>query len=135
MAYQQPKSFVDNSLVNINNNWLKQANSKNYHHFFPKSYLKKKNIDDFKINHIANITIVDDFLNKRSIRDKAPSNYISDYQKNNPDICKALESHLIGEPKDWGIYSDDYDLFFDKRLKRFHDELKARLLLTSTDHF
>lgn len=135
LAYQQPKSFVDNSLVNINNNWLKQANSKNYHHFFPKSYLKKKNIDDFKINHIANITIVDDFLNKRSIRDKAPSNYISDYQKNNPDICKALESHLIGEPKDWGIYSDDYDLFFDKRLKRFHDELKARLLLTSTDHF
>ncbi len=38
-AYQLPKSFNDNSIVNISNYWLKQANSKNYHHFFPKAYL------------------------------------------------------------------------------------------------
>ncbi len=35
-AYHQPKSFIDDSLVNISNYWLKQANSKNYHHFSPK---------------------------------------------------------------------------------------------------
>jgi hypothetical protein len=66
-AYHQPKSFNDNSIVNISNYWLKQANSKNYHHFFPKSYLKGKKYDSFYINHILNITIVDDFLNKREI--------------------------------------------------------------------
>jgi hypothetical protein len=32
-AYHEPKSFADNAKVNIQNNWLKQANSKNYHHF------------------------------------------------------------------------------------------------------
>lgn len=35
-AYHQPKSFNDGSLVNISNYWLKQANSKNYHHFSQK---------------------------------------------------------------------------------------------------
>ncbi|MBS1793151.1 MAG: DUF262 domain-containing protein [Acidobacteria bacterium] len=40
-AYFQPKSFIDDSLVNISNYWLKQANSKNYHHFFPRAYLNK----------------------------------------------------------------------------------------------
>ncbi|NQT26153.1 hypothetical protein HQ585_12420 [candidate division KSB1 bacterium] len=34
-----PKSFLDNSVVQIDNSWLKVANSKNYHHFFPRAYL------------------------------------------------------------------------------------------------
>ena len=62
-----PKSFNDGSIVNIGNYYLKQANSKNYHHFFPRAYLTKKGVVEFKINHILNITIVDDFLNKRKI--------------------------------------------------------------------
>lgn len=38
MAYQEPKSFNDNSIVRINNGWLKQVNSRNYHHFFPRAF-------------------------------------------------------------------------------------------------
>jgi hypothetical protein len=41
LAHHEPKSFIDNSVVTISNDWLKRANSKNYHHFFPKSYLEK----------------------------------------------------------------------------------------------
>ena len=62
-AYFQPKSFHNNSMVNINNSWLKQANSRNYHHFFPKSYLNKLGYQDWQANTIVNITIVDDYLN------------------------------------------------------------------------
>jgi hypothetical protein len=40
-SYHQPKSFVDNSIVNIDNAYLKIASSKNYHHFFPKAFLTK----------------------------------------------------------------------------------------------
>ena len=72
LAYHQPKSFVDHSVVNVSNDWLKRANSRNYHHFFPKAYLKKQSVDDGKANHIANITIVDDFLNKRLIKSLPP---------------------------------------------------------------
>lgn len=135
LAYQQPQSFADNALVRINNSWLKQANSKNYHHFFPKAFLQKKGEDSFYINHIANITIVDDFLNKRSIRDKAPSRYIADLQASNPHLADALKTHLIGDPKSWGILSDDHDLFFQKRLERFSRELKKRLILRTGDRY
>lgn len=133
LAYQQPQSFIDCSLVNIDNSWLKQANSKNYHHFFPKAYLAKKNVEPWKVNHIANITIVDDFLNKRSIRDRAPSDYITDYQQKNPELNKALATHLIGEPVQWGILTDNYELFFTKRMKKFNEELCKRLIFVKGD--
>lgn len=135
LAYHQPKSFVDNSLVNISNDWLKQANSKNYHHFFPKAFLAKRQVDSHRVNHIANIVIVDDFLNKRSIRDRAPSNYILEYQKVNPQLLQTLQTHLIGDPQEWGITQDNYDIFMQKRLEMFSNELSERLLLTDSDHF
>ena len=133
MAYQQPKSLIDNALVIMNNNYLKQANSKNYHHFFPRAYLSKKGHSDFWTNHIANITIVDDFLNKREIRDRAPSKYIRDFVKQNPDIDEALKSHLIGNIEAFGIKNDDYDTFFDMRVKSICRELRKRVILTEKD--
>lgn len=134
MAFQQPKSFVDNSLVTIDNSWLKIATSKNYHHFFPKAYMKKNHpeIPEQLVNHIANITIVDDFLNKRSIRDRAPSKYIAEYQDTNPELSSTLKTHLIDLGSD-GINNDNYGSFFKKRLKRLSSELKKRLILTELD--
>lgn len=73
-AYFQPKSFNDNSIVNISNYWLKQANSKNYHHFFPKAHLRKQNYGEFRINHILNITIVDDFSTRERLKRKHHQN-------------------------------------------------------------
>jgi hypothetical protein len=135
LAYHQPKSFANNATVNINNGWLKQANSKNYHHFFPKAYLAKQSIEFWKINHIANITIVDDFLNKRSIRDRAPSKYIAEYQKKNSNLDATLATHLIDSPEKSGILTDDYELFFNHRLQKFSAELKKRLLLQPSDRY
>ena len=34
-------------MVRISNDWLKQANSKNYHHFFPKAFLRRKGYSDW----------------------------------------------------------------------------------------
>ena len=135
LAYQQPLSFIDNSVVTISNGWLKQANSKNYHHFFPKAYLEKRGEDYFRVNHIANITIVDDFLNKRKIRDRAPSDYIEDFYSKNPQLESALKSHLIGNPDEWGIMKDDYDMFFNKRIEMFREELKKRIIKRTMDKF
>jgi len=38
----RPQSFNRNTEVILDNSYLIQGNSKNYHHFFPKAYLKKK---------------------------------------------------------------------------------------------
>lgn len=133
LVYQQPQSFNDGSLVNISNDWLKQANSKNYHHFFPKSYLLKKGRDAFSINHIFNITIVDDFLNKREIRAKAPSIYMKKFRKENQDITATMKTHLINGLDLHGIWANDYDMFFKKRGEAFRNELKKRIIPQKID--
>ncbi len=65
-AYYEPKSFQSNGLVKLDNSWLRTAASTNYHHFFPKDYLAKTGgYPDERANSILNITLVDDYLNKR----------------------------------------------------------------------
>lgn len=128
MAYQEPKSFNDNSIVRINNDWLKQANSRNYHHFFPKAYLQKKGEDGFFINHIVNITIVDAFLNKNRIRAQAPSKYMKTFEKENKDLDEAMKTHLIDDLNSFGVWNDDYDIFFDKRAEKISTEFKKRII-------
>ncbi len=132
-AYAQPKSFNDNSIVNISNYWLKQANSKNYHHFFPRAYLKKQNEEEVYINHILNITIVDDFLNKREIGAKAPSKYMNNFQKINPDLADSMKSHLINDLDLFGIWDDDYDAFFENRAKLLSKEIEKRIIKQDID--
>ena len=132
-AYQLPKSFNDNSIVNISNYWLKQANSKNYHHFFPKAYLIKENRDSSLINHIANITIVDDFLNKREIKANAPSKYMAKFKRVNPSLDETMKTHLIKDLEKFGIWDDDYDKFFKARLQEISAELKKRIIEQDVD--
>ena len=131
LSEQQPKSFVDNSLVRISNDWLKQGNSKNYHHFFPKSYLKAQNIENTKINHIANITIVDDYLNKRLIGSKNPSKYIEMFKRNTM-LGETMKSHLI-DLGTFGVLNDDYETFFSQRIKAISDVLKSKIIIQPID--
>jgi hypothetical protein len=123
-AYQQPESFASGAKVHIANDWLKRANSKNYHHFFPRSYLKKQDEERFYINHIANITIVDDYLNKREIKTKAPSVYMKEFRKENRQLQQTMDTHLI-DIDSFGIWEDDYDLFFRERCKIIARKLRS----------
>ena len=132
LAFHQPKSFADNAHIVINNEWLKQANSRNFHHFFPKAHLKKIMGDDWRINHIANITIVDDFLNKRIIRDKAPSKYMAQFARHNQELATTMQTHLIDLAKS-GVWQDDYEKFLKVRCKRLSKELKKRIILSGID--
>ena len=127
LAYKEPKKFNDNSSVRLDNSWLNIASSKNYHHFFPKAYLKKLNkYDEDEINCLANITLVDDYINKRVIKDKAPSIYINDFLKDNSDLERSLETHYINL-SNFGVLEDDYDIFLNERASILADEILKRI--------
>ena len=130
LAYQEPKDFRDNGKVILDNSWLKVANSKNYHHFFPKAYLKGKTV--LNSNSLINVTLVSDHLNKRKIGAKAPSVYIGDFADQNNDINTALNSHFI-DIKDHGIESNDYQQFLTTRAGKIFTHLKSRIELTHTE--
>ena len=127
LAYYEPKDFRNNGKVLLDNSWLKMANSKNYHHFFPKSYLKKQGVGNE--NSIVNITLVGADLNKHKIRAKAPSVYIQEFLDENESLPTSIHSHLIEDINSYGIHSDDYKVFLEKRSKSIYDALRKRIEL------
>lgn len=131
LASQHPRSFKNNNEVVIDNDWLSQGNSKNYHHFFPKNYMKKYQplIPENLVNHIANITIVDSFINKGEIKDKAPSEYMGSYYDSNPEIIATMQTHLIGDFDEYGVFEDNYSAFFEKRLTAIQAAIKTQLII------
>lgn len=126
-AYFEPKSFESNGIVKLDNSNLKSSSSKNYHHFFPRSYLRKQGIPDWQANSILNISLVDDYLNKRQIKAKAPSNYMSQFIKTNTQINETMKTHLIDDIDKYGILKDDYEEFLEKRGRRVIEEVNKRL--------
>lgn len=126
-AYSQPRSFNSDAIVKIDNSWLKTSISKNYHHFFPRAYLKNKKYQDWQANSILNITIIDDDLNKRAIRAKAPADYMKTFKKNNKKIGETMKTHLIDDLDDFGVWDNDYEKFLNARGQRVLDELQKRL--------
>lgn len=133
-AMQKPKSFDNNLDINIDNSWLKISTSKNYHHFFPKAWMKKnypqKNLAEY--NHILNITIVDDFLNKNQIRAAAPSAYMQTFVNDNKDIVNTMKTHLINNLDAFGVWTNDYEKFFEERAFAVSKELSKRLIEQKT---
>lgn len=126
-AYYEPKDFQDNGKVILDNSWLKVANSKNYHHFFPKAYLRNSNIGNE--NSLVNITLVSADLNKSKIKAKAPSIYIQDFLDENEELPTSIKSHLIEDLDNFGVRSDDYLVFLEKRANVMFKELKNRIEL------
>ncbi len=142
-AAKKPKCFRTGGDVTLDDNYLKQANSKNYHHFFPKGFLNKKSTNiveesfndgeekkDFYVNHILNITIIDAGLNSNTIRAHAPSKYLSAFQDEDPklQLKEHLKTHLIDLDKD-KVLENNYKKFFDNRAKRVSKELKKLIIL------
>ena len=134
-AKQKPKSFDNDLDVIIDNSWLKIATSKNYHHFFPKSWLEKnrKDLEYFYVNHIVNITIVDDFLNKNVIKAKSPSTYMKSFSSKNDELEETMKTHFIDINKD-GIWENDYDTFYDNRLDRIVKALNKMVIPQETSN-
>ncbi|MBP7482134.1 MAG: DUF262 domain-containing protein [Lacunisphaera sp.] len=129
LVAQRPLSLIDNGVVQIDNSWLKVASSRNFHHFYPKAFLKKRGVDWRDANRLVNIVLVSADLNKRVIKARAPSDYVADFQKKNPAIATALESHLIGDPVSFGITTDDYDIFLTERANKIHELVQSLLLV------
>ena len=125
LAQKEPQDFQNNAKVILDNSYLIRANSKNYHHFFPKAFLKKqRNVENE--NSLMNITFISDQQNKQNIRAKAPSVYIGAFSKDNNEIDQALKSHFI-DLHDFGIENDDYSVFLRKRAELIYKEISTLL--------
>jgi len=81
----------------------------------------------------VNITIVDEYLNKRRIRDKPTSQYLQEFKKENISLSDDMKTHLIDDLDGFGVRVDDYELFLQMRSERVSQELRKRVILTEQD--
>jgi hypothetical protein len=128
LAYHEPKDFDTNGKVLLDNSYLKIASSKNYHHFFPRAYVRKNGSDAETpyANSIVNITLVSAELNKKRIAAKAPSVYLGDFADENSELKHALRSHLI-DLDDASVIQNDFTAFLKKRSEALFDEIQKRI--------
>jgi len=85
------------------------------HHLFPKNYLNKQGIEDFKqTNQIANFALVE-WDDNNTISDQKPSEYLPDYLNrfDSTELEKMYYWHAL--PEDWEKM--EYDEFIEKRRK------------------
>jgi hypothetical protein len=128
LAYYEPKDFDTNGKVLLDNSYLKIANSKNYHHFFPKAFVRKNGTDAETpyANSIVNITLVSAELNKKKIGAKAPSIYLADFSDENSELAHALKSHLV-DVKHASVVQDDFTAFLKHRSEALFAEIQKRI--------
>jgi len=96
---------------------LHQANSKEFHHFFPRDFLLSKGVDPRKANALGNFVMLTAASNKK-ITNRAPSNYLKDAAEQLGTAFKvALETNLISDGAYAAAMEDNYDLFLVERSK------------------
>lgn len=110
MAQKAPRDITNGSKIDIEMA-LSKYNRKEYHHFFPKKFLKEKGYGDSDINSLLNICFLPSSSNKK-ISDKSPSIYIKKISKKKYD--DIMKSNLM--PTDKKLYvKNNYENFLNTR--------------------
>jgi hypothetical protein len=114
MSYQDPADILTGQRIDARKS-LAWSNDREYHHLFPKNFLKGK-VSPGRANAVANIILLSSASNIR-ITSKAPSKYlaelISEFGKQ--EVLKRLSTVLVNADALVAALSDDYDSFLTAR--------------------
>ena len=95
-------------------------NQKEFHHFFPRDYLKNRDIAQQRINCLANIVMLTSASNKR-ISNRAPSAYLAEVEAAaGGDLPAWLEANLISQEAFEAAKADDFGRFLSVRAETLH---------------
>lgn len=124
LAQKEPLNLVNGNKIDLGTA-LSKYNLKEYHHIFPRDYLKKKGIDSIRINSLCNFCFLPSDSNK-IISKKAPSDYMFNILPQS-EYLNILNSNLMPVKKE--IYSkEQYDEFLKQRAQlilQFLDSILA----------
>jgi len=93
--------------------FLQRANSRQYHHVFPKAHMRGKPGAE-EVNSVANIALIPADLNMR-IGKKPPSTYLASYGEDNPNWPLTLRSHVIEGAAKRVLEDDEFLAFLEER--------------------
>lgn len=122
LAMQRPLHLLNNAQAEINIKTISWGNTASRHHVFPQNYLGQLG-QSAKQHSLMNFIFLTTELNS-SIRDAAPSKYLSKLEKLNPQLSKALRSHLLPVDGDSALRRDDFLEFLDERATIVFSEIQ-----------
>lgn len=122
LAYQNPIDLLTGQEIDKAKS-LSWVNSKEYHHFFPKAYLKSLGYSTTRINSLANIICLTSSSNK-IITDRKPSEYLLDVEEAaGANLNSWLRTNLISPEAFEAAKRDDFDTFIRIRTQDISDSI------------
>ena len=124
LAQKNPRNLVNGNRIDLGVA-LSEYNAKEYHHIFPRAFLKTKGIETNEINSLCNFCFLPADSNKK-IAGKSPSDYIFDVVPYNA-YSKILNSNLM--PLKKVIYQkNQYKLFLKERATLIMQYLDSKIV-------
>jgi hypothetical protein len=116
LAFSKPLDLLTSQKIDTGDA-LFHGNLKEFHHFFPRDYLKSKGVPARKSNVLANFVMLTAASNKR-ISNRAPSDYLKEVKEElGANLEKVLATSLITPAAFEAAMKDDYDKFLEERAK------------------
>ncbi|MFC2008263.1 DUF262 domain-containing protein [Chloroflexota bacterium] len=111
LAQNNPLNLVNGNRIDLGTA-LSKYNSKEFHHIFPRTFLKNKGVETEKINSLCNFSFIPADSNK-AISGKSPSDYIFNVIPSSA-YSKILDSNLM-PPREEIYQRNQYDTFLQER--------------------
>lgn len=114
---------------------LSWSNDKEFHHFFPKAFLKEQGFTPRRANAIGNIVMLTSISNIQ-ISAKSPSEYLLALQAEvgDEELAKRLRSCLVPDEAFQAALADDYETFLAARSAFLQSEALALAGVDATGH-
>lgn len=124
LAHNHPVDLLTGQKIDVTKA-LAWTNAKEYHHLFPRDFLKSCGVSGTDSNCLANIVMLTSVSNKQ-ITNRAPSDYLRDVQKAaGPNLPSWLHSNLISEAAFQAALADDYAMFIEERCRTIDAQVSA----------
>jgi hypothetical protein len=116
LAFNRPTDLLTSQKIDTDDA-LFHGNTKEFHHFFPRDYLKSKGVAIRNGNVLANFVMLTAASNKR-ITNRAPSDYLRECVATlGTKLDGVLASNLISQAAFQAAMADDYGAFLSERSK------------------
>lgn len=134
LSQNNPVDLLDGQKINIAKP-LSWNNAKEFHHFFPRAYLRQREVSKASINSLSNFIMLSSSSNK-IISSRAPSIYLREAEDRVGNKLKEwLESNLISPDAYEAAIKDDFESFIELRAKTLHDTITKKADWLVSDEF
>jgi hypothetical protein len=118
LARKSPRSFITGGPISLRD-VLKEYNRNEFHHLFPRKYLRNREYDEKRISCLSNFCFMSKGDNNQ-LGGEAPSKYRT---KMPPNVDQILDSAITP----FSLFDDDFESFLDKRTELLINYLNSLL--------